>query len=553
MDNSDFNKMCGLMLLSVALLALTTFVLDWPPILTLPLAIAPLWCYHVKVLLPRVKDGLPQAAIDSVYYFGFLVTVAALSVSALLVGFRGAAQSMDLVVLHFGTGLFATAYAVVARMHLQSRAAEATEINIEQVMDTYVAKSSELVKNVETASAQLAAFSREIVTRTIEAAELTRLAANEKMLNVAEEFSAHMSETLENARQGVHDFRVVMNSTAFAAERKQYTQSMSETVAATSSLNKVLAELITKTREEVNASQLNITAKTNSALRLGEFASQVQAFAGPKGAMAQSAAALHSITDGMTQATHAIAGTVNGIEQVVANVDDGSAALKTIRTLSKRAADQLDMLTTSSQRAGDVAVHIGDLADSAKVLVRRVKSLDTVIDALSGTTGKLAANLGKAEIASNTFDSDLAKLPNQLKAVETFGARVETSLEVIAAHAEQTLNSSTVLASHSESARKALEGAGKLVDHASTLETTVTSLHKVLGNFAASVADAQYTLVDAAANVRNRLAESGIAQNEEVASRRHTANAYIAPREAPGSAAVHLATIDQIPGTEAKP
>lgn len=552
MSNSDFNKMCGLMLLSVALLALTTFVLDWPPILTLPLAIAPLWGYHVKVLLPRVKDGLSQAAIDSVYYFGFLVTVAALSVSALLVGFRGAAQSMDLVVLHFGTGLFATAYAVVARMHLQSRAAEGTEINIEQVMDAYVAKSSELVKNVETASAQLAAFSREIVARTIEAAELTRLAANEKMLNVAEEFSAQVSETLENARQGVHEFRVVMNSTAFAIERKQYTDSMKETVAATSSLNKALAELIAKRREEVNVSQLNITATTNSAQRLGEFASQIQAFAGPKGAMTQSAAALHSVTDEVTQAAHAIAGTVSGMEQVVAIVDDGSAALKTIRTLSKRAADQLDMLTTSSQRAGDAAVHIGDLADSAKVLVRRVKSLDTVIDSLSGTTGKLATNLDRAEVASNTFDSDLAKLPNQLKAVEAFGARVETSLEAIASHAEQTLSSSKVLASHSESACKALEGAGKLVDHASTLETSVTSLHKVLRDFATSVADAQYTMVDAAVNVKSQLAESARGRVHDVVLSTHMTSAHPIPDEAPAKAVERLATIDQLAETEAK-
>jgi len=426
--------------------------------------------------------------------------------------------------LHFGTGLFATAYAVVARMHLQSRAAEATEINIEQVMDSYVAKSSELVKNVEAASSQLATFSREIVARTIEAAELTRLAANEKMLSVADEFAAQMSETLENARQGVHDFRVVMNSTAFAAERKQYTDSMKETVSAASALNKVLADLITKRREEVNVSQLNITATTNSALRLGEFASQVQAFAGPKGAIAGSAAALHDATVAVTQATGAIAGTVSGLEQVVANVDDGSAALKTIRTLSKRAADQLDILTTSSQRAGDVAVHVGELADSAKSLVRRVRTLDTVIDSLSDTTGNLAENLGRAEIASLTFDSELAKLPDQLSAVEVFGARVERSLE----------------------------GASKLADHASTIETSVTSLHKVLLDFAASVTEAQHSMVNAASTVKSHPADPARARDENVVLRTHMTGAHTAPGETLALAAGHAATIDQPAEAEAK-
>src|SRR4051812_10893948 len=49
------------------------------------LALAPLVYYHLFYLLPRAKQGLSQGAIDSVYYFGFLITVAALGVSAISV------------------------------------------------------------------------------------------------------------------------------------------------------------------------------------------------------------------------------------------------------------------------------------------------------------------------------------------------------------------------------------------------------------------------------------------------------------------------------------
>lgn len=515
MNNNDFRKMLLLMLLSVAILVATTFMLHLPPLVALPLAIGPLCFYHIRVLLPRARDGLTTTTIDSVYYFGFLVTVAALSVSALLVGFRGAAQSMDAVVLHFGTGLFATAYAVVARLHLQSRVSQVSEVSLEEVMDKYVIKSSELVKNVEAASVRLTSFSREIVSKTIEAAELTRLAANEKMLNVAEEFSTQMSETLESARQGVHEFRIVLNSTAFANERKQYTDSLKETVMATSSLNKALAELISKTREEVTLSKQNISATTDLTLRLSELASQVGTFGAPEGVMAQSTAALQGATDIVTRATGAIAGTVSELEKILVNVDDSSAALKTIGTLSKRTADHLDALNQSSKRAAEAATHLGDLGDSTKVLVRRVKALDTVVETLSGTTGALAANLGRAEVASNSFDLRLARFPTQADAVEAFGARVEKSLEAIAVRTEQTRDSSEVLAGHSENARAAMERVSKLVDRAATLETSVISFQSLLGDLAASVAGAQSTMIDAAAAVKTKLAAPVHVRNGE--------------------------------------
>lgn len=508
--------MAILMALSVGLLWATSLMFTVHPIIPLVAGIAPLCWYHLKELAPRAESGLPQATIDSVYYFGFLITVAALIVSAFTIGKHGASESMDTVVAQFGTGLCATAYAVVARLHLQSRATGMTETTMEEVMDKYVLKSAEMVGHLDAASARLSEFSREIVSRTIEAAELTRLAANDKMLAVADEFSEQMADTLESARQGVHEFRVVLNSTAFAAERQQYTDSLKETVQMTANLNKAIGELVTKTREEVAITEQKMSASTNLGLRLSELALQVSALGGPKGAMTQSAASLKKATDSVTDAQNAIAGTVSALGNILDTVGDSGSALKTIRTVSKRATDQIDALSASSERAGQAALQVGDLADSTKILVRRVKSLDAVVESLSSIAGSLASNLGKAEAASSTFEGGIARLPRQAEAVEAFGARVEKSLAAIAARTEATLSTSEILADHSASARTTLEGATRLLDSAATLEGAIDSLQKRFGDLGKSVTGAQHTIHEAATDVKARLAESSHVLDDDI-------------------------------------
>src|SRR4051812_18321375 len=114
-----FPALRNLALLSFAFLIGAT-VLRQPPWIATLGGVAPLVWYHVGYLSPRARAGLSQSAIDSVYYFGFLITIAALGVSAVSLAASGGKASMDAVAYQFGLGLFATGYAVFARMHLTS-------------------------------------------------------------------------------------------------------------------------------------------------------------------------------------------------------------------------------------------------------------------------------------------------------------------------------------------------------------------------------------------------------------------------------------------------
>jgi hypothetical protein len=60
----------------------TTQLIGLPPWGSILFGICPLIWYHLGYLVPRARKGLTQAAIDSVYYFGFVLTLSALALSA---------------------------------------------------------------------------------------------------------------------------------------------------------------------------------------------------------------------------------------------------------------------------------------------------------------------------------------------------------------------------------------------------------------------------------------------------------------------------------------
>src|SRR5438876_5052062 len=83
---------------SISAIGLTSYY-HGHPLVAMSLGIAPLILYHA-LLVFYASDGLTQATIDSVYYFGFLVTVAALGASAIHVAITvSAKQKPDLSVV----------------------------------------------------------------------------------------------------------------------------------------------------------------------------------------------------------------------------------------------------------------------------------------------------------------------------------------------------------------------------------------------------------------------------------------------------------------------
>jgi methyl-accepting chemotaxis protein len=408
-------------------------------------------------------------------------------------------------------------------------------------MDKYVHKSIALVENVEQASQRLREFSQQIVERTVEAAELTRLAANEKMLDVATQFSEQMGEALESARQGVHEFRVVMNSTAFAAERQQYIDSVKESVHAVRALNTGIAELVIKTQEKVKLTQQDITASTNLSGRLNEFALQVKELSGSQG-LGASATSLKESCDSVNSAHATLTEATQTLQQLVETVTFSGDSLEQVRKISKRATEQFDKLSDTSQRVGDATAQVESLAESAKNLARHVKTFDAMVETLSGTAEDFVANLEKAHTASSALDARVTQLPAQAEAIEAFGTRIGRSLETIADRAEHATSSSETLAHSSANASRALEGAVRLGDSVTTLEGSVVALHKMFSDLGASVATAQNAMHAASVEARERLAESAQRLDQDI---QRSATSVMAVAEQLGEATRALPVLEQ--------
>ena len=234
------------------------------------LAILPMLFYHFVLYRTAKRTSLDVPAIDSVYYYGFLLTVAALALSAVQVGLH-VNSGLDLrpVLNNFAVGLSATGYAVIARMHLTSASTFGGMGGPEEVMDRYLKRSLELVENVDLAARQLADLSKAIMARTADVADSARSATQKVVLDVGQAFDSEMKAALADTRQSLTGIRQMTSDPDFAAERAALSSNVRATRNAVGRLTESLTELVEKTKENTQATSSAVAATTSIAGSVG--------------------------------------------------------------------------------------------------------------------------------------------------------------------------------------------------------------------------------------------------------------------------------------------
>ena len=178
------------------------------------MGLVPLFAYHV--ILWR-NSKLAPAQVDSVYYFGFLVTVVTLVATAIAIGQTTGKLDPSVILTQFGLGLIATGYALFARLMLLSR--------LDADPDT-LAASAQLALAIERVALQMNDAGYQIETVTLQTQE--RMRALEERLGLAErafqenidQASLTFHETLARSAQSTVESsgRIVEGATAgFAA------------------------------------------------------------------------------------------------------------------------------------------------------------------------------------------------------------------------------------------------------------------------------------------------------------------------------------------------
>jgi len=115
----------------------------------------PLMAYHASLMKARM---LSSTEIDSVYYFGFLVTIITLVSTAISIGLAAKKPDLNWVLLQFGLGLVATGYALFARLHLLAKSTTTAEIDVVNSTEKLAKNVEKVAREFDNASFQVKAF-----------------------------------------------------------------------------------------------------------------------------------------------------------------------------------------------------------------------------------------------------------------------------------------------------------------------------------------------------------------------------------------------------------
>jgi hypothetical protein len=154
-----------LFILSLIGVLVTSFFAHSKPIfqwLGLIAGIAPLIIYQFNL---RKKDLLSPSEIDSIYYFGFLVTIITLVSTAIAIAVDVNPPKLQWILLQFGLGLVATGYALFARLLLMSKASSQIEMDVVQATKDLAVSIAKVAAEFDRAGYEATAFADQFKVR----------------------------------------------------------------------------------------------------------------------------------------------------------------------------------------------------------------------------------------------------------------------------------------------------------------------------------------------------------------------------------------------------
>lgn len=475
---------------------------DMPPWVAMLGGSAPLIYYHLGYLTPRAKKGLTQAAIDSVYYFGFLVTVAALAVSAVSLAVTDGRAPLNQIAFQFGLGLLATGYAVLARMHLTSIGAWVEEASPEAVLDRYVQRSRDLVTNVEMASEQFVTLANNLVAKSEEVAKSAQATTQQSLLEVARLFDEQLRGTLASARAGLTEIRGLMQDTAFVQEREELVRSVKASLECVTALNKALSDFAERAGEGARTSQEVTAASEALQQSLSGFHLNLEKIAGNDGPILKAMQLVGEAHEDVAHASKALGMVVGELEGMTGTVSGIGLTFKNIKTLTSKANEQLQGLVDSSQRLEGASARIAKTADAsgslADNLERTAKALPSVHERLE----QLSTHLEGLNKTVDAVEAGIQHLPRPVENLTQIGTEVSDALEK-AARVLATANAEAKsLVGNATEHAVALERVRAAATDVAGLEAARAKLEEILHSLTGDVRNLQTGLNGATTSLR---------------------------------------------------
>ena len=143
------------------------------------------------------KKLLSPSEIDSVYYFGFLVTVITLVSTAVAIGIATKLPELKWILLQFGLGLIATGIALFARLMLMTKSTSEVELDVVESSKLLVAAVTNVAGEFDNASYLVKSFVDQLQVRMNELVMATEEEFKEALKNSLNSYVLNVQTTTE--------------------------------------------------------------------------------------------------------------------------------------------------------------------------------------------------------------------------------------------------------------------------------------------------------------------------------------------------------------------
>jgi hypothetical protein len=381
----------------------------WVQGLLMGLALAPLIFYHVVFLWLGEGRKTGSGAVDSVYYYGFLLTVGALALSAIDVAL-GRAES-DAVIFNFGLGLAATGYAVLARMHLLSLGdVEEAEANY---LKSFAEKSGTLFNDLDLAAIRVRDFS-DSIQRDIALAHNRGLAAAEdRLVQTAGTFEAAMKEAIASTASGLQEVQCLAREVAMEVERSELKSAVADAARATKKLGLSIAELTESTTGSVDAAQ-----RHQEGLRLlGESTTQLRdvlnGLAGPNGSLVVASASVSQASGVTQQAILATSRSLEAATSLTTELGELTTSIGKLKQFASETAERFEHVAGAARQIDDGLAELSRLEAVGGGLAKELRAAAEALSPLSDKSRVLAGSLDSLRLSlaesTGAIERDVAK------------------------------------------------------------------------------------------------------------------------------------------------
>lgn len=479
--------------------------------------ISPLAVYHAILLRKRL---LSPTEVDSVYYFGFLVTVVTLVSTAISIGLSTSAVELRWVLLQFGLGLVATGYALFARLHLLAKSTATADTDVVDATERLAKSVERVAGEFDKAGYQVAAFVEQTERRLSELEQraqskfssaeakfeqglneaaisfneiLARSAAQslERSASVIEQTTARFSGAISSVMEEVGRVQTEAEAISFekAAERiSQFAIEMEQSVASISS----------KVSEAAGTSADAISDLTSASRKAMKLATDISSRLETIGKIEDLAATIESATDAMRsiastcgEADAALSSLAakaeaaeRGIrEEVIDPVSQGglAAALvsaeRTISAAADSASRVLDVIDASISPAANVA---SGLASRLEAAVASASLLESGASSLSRSMAALESSLRQSGDAISAVAMSSAESASLASEVPDAAARISTSIGTLTSETDNLIKTLRKAGSEIESAAVSASGAlGSIQSRLAPLDDLASSARLV--------------------------------------------------------------------------